>query len=104
MHVVELRVGSRKGNQLFVNPAFNNSSAVQYQDSICHRKSTEPVGDEDRGTSSGKVAEVTEQLVLRPRVEVGCGLVQNQQCRVTRQGSGHRQFLPLPARDIVFTE
>ena len=56
------------------------------------------MGDQHRHPPGGQLGEPEEHLVLRPRVQRGGRLVQDQQLRVPHVGPGQRHLLPLAAR------
>src|SRR5580693_2015774 len=65
----------------------HDSSGVEDGDSVGVAHGRNPVGNENRGTALHNLAQMIENLVFRMGVDAGERVVQNQNARITNDGS-----------------
>src|SRR5690349_64328 len=70
------------------------------QNPVGHAHAGEAMRDEDRRLPLAERLEALEDLELRPRVQGGRGLVQDQKLRVAHVSASDGDLLPLPAGEI----
>src|SRR6266508_1157546 len=101
--LVQHGVQATGDQQLGVGAALDQAAVVQHQDLVGGQHRRQPVGDRDRGPPGKQRLEGRLDELLGDGVQVGGGLVQQQDARVLEDHPGDRDPLLLPARQPVAT-
>jgi hypothetical protein len=91
-------VSATAGEQLSVGATLDDAALVEDEDLVDPVQAGEPVGDQQRGLSGGRVEQVVEQCALGGWIEIGGRLIQHEQRPVGQEGAGERDALARPGR------
>jgi hypothetical protein len=97
LHAIEARIDPVLRKQLLVRAAFSDRAVVEDENHVGMADGRKPVRDRDRRPASQQAAEPLEDQRFRLGVEGGRWLVKQQDRRVTDDGAGNRNPLPLAA-------
>ena len=92
------RSGRRRSMSSSCGPALDDPAVVEHDDPVGEAGRLQPVRDHDGGAPAGDRAHRRGDPRLGAEVEVGGGLVQQQDRRVDEFGAGEREQLPLSGR------
>src|SRR5215470_5876215 len=92
-------VGPARVAELLVAALFGDPPAVEHHDLVNLVERVAFVGDEQDGAAFGGLQQVRGKRPAAVGVEVGGGLVEDQQRRVGKKGAGQCKALPLAAGD-----
>ena len=88
------------GQQLLVVAYLYGLAVLNYHDDVRHTDRRETVGDEHHGLVLGHLRELFIESVLAKGIQCRRGLVENENLRVTHEGAGNREVLPLASGEI----
>ncbi len=98
LHGMQAAIGASLPKQFVMRARFNDSPSIQDDDSISVLNSREPVCDHQRRSILHQIGQGQLYDPFRLGVECRCRFIEDQKRRVTKNGSGDRQTLPLAAR------
>src|SRR5579872_423645 len=78
-----------------------NAAVFQHENAVGQPHGAEAVRDEDGGLASRKLPETREDLVFGLWVQRTGWLVEDEELRVTHEGAGKRDLLPLAAGKLL---
>ena len=91
-------VKTARVHKSFVRPTLDDASTVEDQDLVHLLHPHEPVGDDERGAARHELVGGLQHPGLRLGVQVGGGLVEDEEGRVLEERAGYGEALALAAR------
>ncbi len=98
MGAVELLVAAIGGEQLGMGAPLDDAAVLEHEQQVSGADRGQPVRDHDRRTPIQRLGERLLHRRLGGGVQVGGGLVQDDDPRARQQRPGDGQALPLPTR------
>src|SRR4051812_4524983 len=100
---VEAMVGSATRDELCVRAAFDDLSAIHYENLVCVHDGREAVSDDEDCPTGEQTINGLLHESFRVGVQRGSGFVENEDGRIGQEGPCDRETLPLPTRETRAT-
>ena len=95
LQLVHFLVDTFEGQELVVGARFDDAALVKDVDAVCILDSREAVGNGDGGSAHSHLLERMLDDLFRFRINIGSGLIQNQNLRLGSDRSGKGDELAL---------